>query len=690
MKRILCLIFSLELLLILHSAAAHSTEYTYFSQTQYPLQVHSLKGTLEGNTVLVQGGIQGDERSGYLTAQILTKATVKKGTLIIVPRANLPSVHHRTRQINVDLNRRFDQDYNQFYEDRIARLIKLLLKNCDGFIHLHEGSGFYSPTYESGMRNPNRYGQSVIIDTDVYGEDLFLGKLVQNVLLELNSKIDNTDYHFTLFNTNTFSSVSSYSEQRKSLTYFALQRLGIPAMAIEVSKSILDLEWKVRQQLLATKLFLSSLGVEIELPPLTGESFSQYFKPRSWPLRINGQESIGSGGEVVLEAGQEVAIEYTGDPEPFISPKWAVFASDRPEVNLVDRPRLALYPFSHLSVYQDGEPMGRIKVRWQGKWASTPEPEKPVFVVRLRDRLHYVPAGRTLTALEGQRMVIEGLLQGEGEEILNVKGYVSNHLKNDGQDLGFEIVLDPEVFLSRYLESDNDGWELSVVRETPGKAREGITIRVIPRELRLIKLKDENGSPVYLEWNDGTIAALPPGEYDLVDLWSNGSADDLMLFVNGRHVPWGGRVLVPKRGDAELAMYLSTTCMPMGRMNIGRYETAEARNPSKPDESSIAPFLPRPASEPSRSAEAPFDLDASPTRKLLLESGMDKTLPPCALTPSTESSAISICTTARVDLTTLWAWGMGASPWMNNDFFWCSPRQSSVNGPDPGSIRPRE
>ena len=119
------------------------TSYVFFEKTQYPLTVHVLEGQEAGPTILVQGGIQGDEASGYMTAELLGRARVKKGRLIVIPRANLPSVHLRQRQVNVDMNRRFDQEYGKFYEDILARAVRYILKNCDGLIHLHEGSGFY-------------------------------------------------------------------------------------------------------------------------------------------------------------------------------------------------------------------------------------------------------------------------------------------------------------------------------------------------------------------------------------------------------------------------------------------------------------------------------------------------------------------------------------------------------------------
>ena len=176
------------------------TSYVFFEKTQYPLTVHVLEGQEAGPTILVQGGIQGDEASGYMTAELLGRARVKKGRLIVIPRANLPSVHLRQRQVNVDMNRRFDQEYGKFYEDILARAVRYILKNCDGLIHLHEGSGFYSPTYVDGNKNPKRYGQSVIIDTEIY-KGINLGKLCRRVLADFNPEVRPQKYAFSLFNT---------------------------------------------------------------------------------------------------------------------------------------------------------------------------------------------------------------------------------------------------------------------------------------------------------------------------------------------------------------------------------------------------------------------------------------------------------------------------------------------------------
>jgi len=280
---------SLIFLLLAHTRAyaGQSQAFTFFEGTQYPLAVHFIAGDQPGPTVFIQGGVQGDEAAGFLTAQVLTRARVLRGNLIVVPRANLPSIHVRQRQVNVDLNRRFDKDYNQFYEDRLVRVIRYLLGQSQAAIHLHEGSGFYRPQQADDLHGPKRYGQSVIIDTPVYKDRVQLARPIQEALREINSAVP-PEYAFTLFNMNTISDASPYLEQRKSLTYFALCGLGIPAMAVEVSKNIPDLAWKVAQQLRATVLLAKRFGVDIAVPDLRPEDLKTYPKD-TIRIMVNGQ-----------------------------------------------------------------------------------------------------------------------------------------------------------------------------------------------------------------------------------------------------------------------------------------------------------------------------------------------------------------------------------------------------------------
>ncbi len=319
-KPILCTTFSLSLIVLLFVSHAHAGawEHSFFAGTQYPLKVVFLQGEEDGPTIMVQGGIQGDETSGFVTAQLLTQAKVTRGNVIILPRANVPSINLHKRQINVDMNRRFDQHYNRFYEDRVARVIRFLLAQSDAFIHLHEGSGFYDPTYVDNLRNPKRYGQSIIVDTLVF-DKIDLAHTVNSVLEELNGNIVTRDYQFKLFNTKTFDKGTAYPEMRKSLTCYALAEHGIPAMAVEVSKSIREIDWKVRQQLSATIMLLRRFGVGIIPPEFSDEDVRAYAR-KGVRVSVNGRTL---NGEVVnLAPGSTLSVEPLERGPSEFAPSW--------------------------------------------------------------------------------------------------------------------------------------------------------------------------------------------------------------------------------------------------------------------------------------------------------------------------------------------------------------------------------
>lgn len=555
----------LLLALCLPAAAQEVRSHTFFRGTQYPLRVTWIKGDQPGPTVMVQGGIQGDELSGFFTAQLLTRAKLTRGTLIVVPRANEPSILRRRRQINVDLNRRFDRDYNSFYEDRLARAIRFLLGEADGFIHLHEGSGFYSPKYISSLRNPNRYGQSLIIDTDVYKGRIRLADMCNRVIREVNSGIPNSSYHFTLFNTDTFAKATHYPEMRKSLTFYALVERGIPAMAVEVSKDIKNVEWKVRQQLKATVLLLEEFGLKLEVPDF---SLPRSKDRKRISIRINGRPLAGSTLDLVR--GSIVATSGNDVEDNGLEPAVAVFASDRPNLNLLSAPRMALSSFPALEVRMDGDRLATAKVRWKGSPSSTPDPQGPVFVCWLNGKAEFVPASGTLHAVEGDQIILEGVLGSHKEEVLNLKGFVASVSVNRGQDVGHEIIADPGNFMDKYMisGSDSDNSLFRVVRETPGVKRTRFNISIAPRKIEALKLIDGRGGAFLMGWQDNSGRVLPPGEYVLKNVWSNGKPCKIQPFIGGEPIEWGESFRISSAQNLTLTLRQATTFALLGQMDF--------------------------------------------------------------------------------------------------------------------------
>ena len=557
----------LGLLLAASTALAGSWEHAFFSGTQYPLKVVYLQGDLPGPTIMVQGGIQGDESSGFITAQLLSRSTVTRGNLIVLPRANVPSINLHKRQINVDMNRRFDQDYNRFYEDRVARVIRYFLCQSDAFIHLHEGSGFYNPTYVDNLRNPMRYGQSIIVDTLVY-DKIDLEHTVNSVLDELNTHISARDYQFKLFNTRTFDKATNYPEMRKSLTCYALAQHNIPAMAVEVSKDIRQIGWKVRQQLAATILLLGRLGVHVTPPAFTDADVKAYAR-RDVRVKVNGRP-VTSGGVINLAPGSTLAVETVADGSREFAPELALFASDRPGVNLMNARRMVLERFSELELRSDGERVAQTQVHWTGKLPSSLSDDKPIFVCWLNGNPLFVHEGDVLHTVLGDQLILEGIWGSDRQEVVNLKGFVAIPWANNGQDLGWEIILDPDNFIGRYdLMADSpDAFRYRVVRETPGVAPSEFYVDIAPRTVHALRLADERGQSLLIPWTPGGSYRLPEGKYVLEGAWSNGPGNKLLATTDDLPLSMGEPFNVEYAKPLKLTVRQATTFGDIGTMTF--------------------------------------------------------------------------------------------------------------------------
>ncbi|MDR2946744.1 MAG: succinylglutamate desuccinylase/aspartoacylase family protein [Candidatus Adiutrix sp.] len=246
----------------------------FWAGTPQEIEVYKIFGRLEGPTVMIMGGIQGNEPGGYMSADLYADLALRRGNLIVVPRANFKSVVMAHRGPDGDMNRKFEGDLSHDPDQHIVEVLKGLMAESDLLLNLHDGSGFYRPTWESEQANPSRYGQCVIADAEIFvnpktGQNIPLGEYAQEVVERVNFEIDEEKYKFHFFNTNTGATDSRYQEQRKSATYYALTQVGIPAFGIETSKSLPSLEMKIYQHNLAVNAFLDIFGVEIEQPRIT-------------------------------------------------------------------------------------------------------------------------------------------------------------------------------------------------------------------------------------------------------------------------------------------------------------------------------------------------------------------------------------------------------------------------------------
>jgi len=291
------------LLLISSQVLAGQKIHTIFFEGQAnELHVYRINGSKPGKTLLIIGGIQGDEPGGFLAADFFADFLLEKGSLIVVPRANFPSILKKERQINQDMNRKFLDDNIFNYETKVVNVLKKLICESDCFLNLHEGSGFYSSKWESEKKNPKRFGQSIITDNSVLKrpdpkENIHLEKMAGKVIEKINRQIANKEHFFHFNNHKTNDPDSIHKEQLRSATYYAYHICKVPAFGIESAKS-LPLEQKVRQHIYAINGFMEIMDIIPQTPGLDLK------KPEMQYMIISVNDSI----PVVVEKMQRLKI----------------------------------------------------------------------------------------------------------------------------------------------------------------------------------------------------------------------------------------------------------------------------------------------------------------------------------------------------------------------------------------------
>ena len=244
----------------------YSLTYTLYAENLVrDFELYKLnEGDKNAPTLLLMGGIHGDEPGAYYSTDLfLRHYKITKGSVWVVPVVNPHGMFANMRGVYGDMNRKFaalsqnDPDYESIQN------IKKLLANpeIDISMHLHDGSGYWRPTYQSNLLNPHKWGNCSVVDQiridGKYGE---LESFVVQMVADINLRILNPIHRFHVHNTQT--KTKNDVEQLKALTFFSLS-LNKPALTNETSKE-LDVPTRVFYHLLAIESLLGQLGITFE------------------------------------------------------------------------------------------------------------------------------------------------------------------------------------------------------------------------------------------------------------------------------------------------------------------------------------------------------------------------------------------------------------------------------------------
>ncbi|MBU2549887.1 MAG: succinylglutamate desuccinylase/aspartoacylase family protein [Proteobacteria bacterium] len=502
-------------------ATSRQEHMVYFRDTPYELNVYKISGRKEGPTMMIIGGIQGDEPGGFLSADLYIDMALKKGNLIIVPRANFYSILRFDRGPHGDMNRKFGKKAEGDIDSRIVRKLETLMAECDILLNLHDGYGYYRPTHVSENANPLRYGQSIIADADRYvcprtGRELDLKKTALKVIEKINEQIENPEYHFHFMNTRTFEDASPYKEQRASATYYALTHYGIPAFGVETSKNLPSVEMKVHQHNLAINAFMELFGLEPEQPRI------YLLEPelKYMVVSVNNQVpvAVADGQPLRLSPGDSIEVIHV---ESNYDRGLSVDILGLGTINDFRRKFTITNP-TFIVAQKDHIKFGRIPIELRPS-ESVPGPA-PVrvaekfqvlrFIIEVEGQRHEVPAGQLFEAVDGDLLkVVDIVIQGApppGEAlVVNFKGFVADPGKNTGEDRGALIQTDKDL-LDRYsLSKQEKIYEVAV--EQGKRTLAAMRVRLNKPRLDSLVLR-RNGGP-NLKLRNGASLKIQAGDH---------------------------------------------------------------------------------------------------------------------------------------------------------------------------------
>lgn len=334
--------------------------------------LHQLHGDGSGPTLLIIGGIDGDEPGGFhAAATLVTHYKINRGNLRIIPNLNFPAILDRRRG---DLNLKFNGISSADPDYLLVKKIQTLLTDpdVDLILNLHDGSGFYSPRTINSRRNPERWGQSCVIDQELvpgrpYGR---LNQLAEKLIKGINARALAKDHHFQLKNIHTGTAKNAYLT-RQSLSWFAI-RNGVPAMAVEASKSH-PVHLRTFYHLLALEELMHQLSIDFSRDfSLTPEGVAQVLKDdallsladgriqlelnnmrpvlKNFPLPQDvSPEAISRNPLVTLrQEGQHYRIHYGNNRLARLEPEWIAYDQGIDHLSMLIDGRRQNIPFGSI------------------------------------------------------------------------------------------------------------------------------------------------------------------------------------------------------------------------------------------------------------------------------------------------------------------------------------------------------
>ena len=215
---------------------------------------HVVDSGVEGPTVVITGGIHGNEPSGARVAEQIRHWPVQRGRLVVVPRVNTPALNLNQRRIPdapaelEDLNRNFPGRDNDQPRGEIASALWQFVvdQKPDWVFDLHEGYQF-NISHQPKPGKDKSVGSSIIFDAK---QDV--GPLVERMLEAANATVTDPDRRFVPL---------GRGPKKTTLASAAIHSLDAKAMTVETTYQYQRLPVRTRQHRAMMNVALNQLGM---------------------------------------------------------------------------------------------------------------------------------------------------------------------------------------------------------------------------------------------------------------------------------------------------------------------------------------------------------------------------------------------------------------------------------------------
>lgn len=218
---------------------------TILEGTEQETEVYTIRADDPGPTAVVVGGIHGDEENGYLAAERIVSWRVNRGSLVVIPRANVVAIDEHTRGGGEgDLNRHFPPGKEPTME--LARAIWSVVAAADPavVIDLHSSRGIF--------RTHPRWAGQAIFPTDV-------GNAVADAAAVVEHMNDHVVPGTMQFHRFDWGNVHTGTKPR--FIHKVAGDLEKPGFVVELTEFLLDLNTQVRWTLTVTEQLLDRNGI---------------------------------------------------------------------------------------------------------------------------------------------------------------------------------------------------------------------------------------------------------------------------------------------------------------------------------------------------------------------------------------------------------------------------------------------